>query len=87
VTDVALVAAAASITYAAMLVWWPYWRPGRRVRVVPGAHLARRITRWLRYHRFYRALIIDAGRRREPLGRQARAVMKEQARQAAREIS
>jgi hypothetical protein len=43
------------------------------------------LTQWLRYRRLYRALVISAGRHREPLDRRARAVMKEQARRVARE--
>ena len=44
-----------------------------------------RIREWLRYRRLYRAMVVDAARRREPLGRQARGTLKKQARQAARE--
>jgi hypothetical protein len=44
------------------------------------------LHQWLRYRRLYRALIIDAGRHREPLDRRARAVMRSMARTAAREV-
>ena len=38
---------------------------------------------WLRYRRLLRALVEDACRRRQPLDRRARAVLKGQARAAA----
>jgi hypothetical protein len=43
-----------------------------------------RLSRWFRYHRHLRALVIDAGTRREPLTRARRAELKDQARTAAR---
>jgi hypothetical protein len=45
------------------------------------------VSQWLRYRRLYRALVVDAGRRREPLDRNARAVMRDEARKVAREVS
>jgi len=45
-------------------------------------HLTR-FPRWLRYRRYLRALVIDAGRQREPLGRRELADLKDQARTAA----
>jgi hypothetical protein len=44
----------------------------------------RRLTEWFRYHRFYRALVIDAARNKQPLDRNARAALKAQARTAAK---
>lgn len=44
----------------------------------------RRLTGWFRYHRFYRALVVDAARNRHPLNRAARAALKDQARTAAK---
>jgi hypothetical protein len=43
------------------------------------------LTQWMRYRRLYRALVVSAGRHREPLDRRARTVMKSMARTAARE--
>jgi hypothetical protein len=44
----------------------------------------RRFPGWLRYRRFYRALVVDAARNRQPLDRSARAALKDQARTAAK---
>lgn len=43
------------------------------------------LSQWMRSRRLYRALVISAGRHREPLDRAARAEMKRMAREAARE--
>ena len=47
----------------------------------------KRLTRlrgWVRYRRFYRALVVDAPRAREPPDRRARAALKDEARAAAK---
>ena len=44
----------------------------------------RQLAEWLRYRRFYRALVEDAYRRKQPLDRHARTALKDQARTAAR---
>jgi len=46
--------------------------------------MIRRLRTWLRYKRFYRAMVVDAGRRRQPLDSGARAYMKSRAWTAAR---
>jgi hypothetical protein len=45
------------------------------------------VSEWLRYRRLLRAMTESAWRKGEPLDRATRAVLRKQARQAAREVT